>query len=142
MTMDEIFEGTGVKRYTLQYMEKPWETGVYPSSPKYDTVEEARAALAAMPDADSYQIVERIPSLRYVPVGKGYKGKLLDNFLSGVSSKRYKLQRFNGSIWLYCNDRQFDTLEDARAAAEQGADGTYQVLEADLYIRYRPVEGE
>lgn len=141
MTMDEIFAGTGVKRYQLRYIGDPWEAGVYPSGQRYDTVEEARAALAGAHNPGRYQIVEQKPCLRYVPVGQGSKSKLLDNFLAGVRSKRYKLQRFNGSSWIYCNDRQFDTLEEAQAAAALGADGPYEVLEADLYIRYQPVEG-
>lgn len=140
MTKAEIFEGTGVKRYALRCkknQQNPWD---YPADMQFDTVEEAKASLAALPNG--YQVVEKCLRLRYGPVGYGSRTKLLDNALAACGLKLYKLQRWTrGGGWESCNDLQFDTLRDAQAAVESYTMGEYRVLKASLDIRYKPVDG-
>lgn len=135
-----IFEGTGVKRYILRHRESyvsPWE---YPSYLRFDTLEEAEAALAGMEGPrSSYGIVEVWPHMRYDPAGSYIPTPLLDKLLEQGGFKPYALQRQSKlGEWETRLDLQFDTLEEAQASA---VGGPYRVAAMVLVERYEPVTG-
>ena len=87
--MIDVFEGTGVKRYALRYRNTQAEAWKYPLDLQYDTVEEAQAALAALPMSGGYQVVEKHPFLSYRPiVAGGCYGNIysdaFDNYLARI----------------------------------------------------------
>lgn len=137
--MTDIFQDTGVKRYVIRRRENfysPWE---YPSEFQYNTLEEARAALTAMPLSGGRQIAEMYPGLRYQPGAVPSGAPLLSRLLETERMKPYALQRLDRTgTWETLLDSQYDTLEEAGNAA---AGGQYRVAAAVVNIRYEPVEG-
>ena len=135
--MSNIFEGTGVKRYALRYHEShfsPWE---YITALEYDTLTEAKTALKGMEISGRYEIVEKFPTLRYIP-GRASEDKLVVNLLAASGLKPYILQAQPvPGKWENCYDCQYGTLEEARIAAGR----TYRVAGAVFdCFRYEPVE--
>ena len=140
--MSNVFEGTGVKRYALRYRPdffKPWQ---YPPELQYDTLEEAQAALEAVPAPGGYQLVEKLPCVLYKPAGAAEtaRSKLLENVLESTGWKPFRLQWSNGHGWTNCPDLQFDTLADAQEAVYNGKEGMHRVMAATLEMRYEPME--
>lgn len=92
--MSGVFEGTGVKRYALRYRNTRAEAWQYPPELQYDTVEEAQAALAALPLSGGYQVVEKHPFLSYKPIVAGgvTHSPLRDNVLAACGRKPYIVQ--------------------------------------------------
>lgn len=137
--MSNVFEGTSVKRYAIRHqrdLASPWE---YAADREYETLEEARAALSEL--TGRYEIVEKVPGLRYVPGGmKASKSPFLRNILADADLNHYMLQRLTKhKTWENCYDLQFDTLEKAQAACA-ACMGGYRVVTAAADIWYRPVE--
>lgn len=138
--MNDIFEGTGVKRYALRvWQDGQWE---YPTSLEYDTAAEAQAALKGLELTRKYELVEKLPTLRYVP-GKASGHGLVVNLLAAIGIKPYILQTQPvPGEWVNCYDRQFDTLEEAQAAAGSTYRAAGAVFADFLYepVRlYKPV---
>lgn len=136
--MSSIFDGTGVKRYVLRHRKSyvsPWE---YPGDLRFDTLEEAEAALERMPRS-GYGIAELWPQMRYEPMASYIPIPLLDKLLEESGFKPYALQQ-QGSMgqWETRLDLQFDTLEEAQAAA---AARSCRVAAMVLVERYEPVKG-
>lgn len=135
--MNNIFEGTGVKRYALRFRQDSAGQWEYPSGLLYDTVAEAQAALEGLEPPGMYEVVERLPTLRYAP-GRASEHGLVANVLAAFGFKPYILQAQPvPGEWESCYDRQFDTLEEAQAAAGS----THRVAGAVFAgFLYEPVE--
>lgn len=138
--MSSIFDGTGVKRYVLRHRESyvsPWE---YPGDLRFDTLEEAEAAWERMPEPRSgYGIAELWLQMRYEPMASYIPTPLLDKLLEKSGFKPYALQQQDSiGRWETCLDLQFDTLEEAQAAA---AARSCRVAAMVLVERYEPVKG-
>lgn len=142
--MNDVFEGTSVKRYALRCKAAyfaPWQ---YPPTLEYDTPEAAAAARKALGTLGQYQIVEKLPHVQYKPYAVGEPeptlSALLLNVLKKLSLKPYRLQWSNGRGWQDCPELQFDALADAQAASYSGREGFYRVMMATLKFRYEPLE--
>ena len=130
-----LFEGTGVKRYALRYHERPFDPWEYPFDLQFDTLEEARAALDKA--VGLYELVERYPSVQYKPGCVYQQSPIVDRMLELMGGKPYVLQAIRQGAWENCGDQQFDTLEEAQAAA---ALGQYRVACACWLERWEPVQ--
>ena len=129
-----LFEGTGVKRYALRCHARPFDPWEYPLDLQFDTLEEARAALDKA--VGLYELVERYPSVRYEPGRVYQQSPIVDRMLELMGCKPYALQVLRrGVTWETCGE-QFDTLEEAQAAA---ALGQYRVACACWLERWEPV---
>ena len=141
MAVSDIFEGTGVKQYILRRRKNPRDLWAYLPDMQFDTIEEARAALEAVPASGECQIMKCVPFIQYGQLGKFPGSKLRDNVLAAYGRFPYRLEWWNGREWRHSTGLRYRTLEAAQAAAARAAKGKYRVLEAALCMRYKPVEG-
>ena len=88
---------------------------------------------------NNYEIAEVWPSMRYEPGAEYRRSPLLDKLLSQAGFQPYALQQQDSiGRWETCLDLQFDTLEEAQAAA---AARSGRVAAMVLVERYEPVKG-